>query len=50
MFACGSKKKNDNPDKILNEIRSLSGMHLGIKLNEFKLEFNENNGEWKSTI
>jgi hypothetical protein len=48
MFACGGKKKIDNPDKILNEIRSLNGMNLVIKLNDYKLEFNENTGDWKS--
>ncbi len=48
MFSCGAKKKNDNGDKILNDIRSLAGLNLGIKLNEFKLEFNENTGDWKS--
>jgi hypothetical protein len=49
MFACG-KKKVENIDKTLNDIRSLTGMNLSIKLNEFKLEFNENTGDWKSSI
>jgi hypothetical protein len=47
MFACG-KKKVENGDKILEDIRSLNGLNLNMKLNEYKLEFNEQTGDWKS--
>lgn len=49
MFACGTKKVH-NGDKLLDQIRSLSGMSLGIRLNEYKLDFNEQTGDWKSNI
>ena len=46
MFSCG-KKKVDNGEKILNELRTLPGNYT-IMLNDFKLEFNEATGDWKS--
>ncbi len=48
MFSCGTTKKVANGDKILNDIRSLTDMNLAIKLSEFKLEFDESRGDWKS--
>jgi hypothetical protein len=50
MFSCKSAPKltKINPDKILGDLRSLQGLNLSIKLNDYKLDFNEKMGDWKS--
>lgn len=49
MFSCGSKPVT-NGKQILEEIRSLGKMNLAIKLNDYNLTFDEQNGDWKSKI
>ncbi len=49
MF-CGGSKKKGNEKQVLEDIRSLKGMNLAIRMNELKLTFDENNGDWKSIL
>ncbi len=50
MAWCGGSKKLPNEKQILEDIRSLKGMNLNIKLNEYRLSFDETVGDWKSIL
>lgn len=50
MFSCKSSPKLTvvDPQNVLNNLRSLQSLNLSINLNDYKLEFNEKLGDWKS--
>ena len=50
MFSCKSAPKIPvfNQEKVFNELRTLPGQNFSIKLNDFKLDFNEKLGDWRS--
>jgi hypothetical protein len=46
---CNSKPKNKVDDtKLMDKLRDLKSLKLEIKLNDYKLTFDEANGDWKS--
>lgn len=47
---CGgsSKIKSKDPKKILEELRDVTTLGLEIQLNNYKLAFNNKDGDWKS--
>lgn len=51
MFACGAQKnKVENSQKLFEEIRDIKSLKLDIKLNDFKLNFDENYGDWRTNL
>jgi hypothetical protein len=51
MCSCGNVNKPVvNGPKLLEELRDLKGLKLDIKLNDYKLSFDEVIGDWKSIL
>lgn len=50
MFSCKSAPKIPvyNQEKVFHDLRTLPGQNFSIKLSEFKLDFNEKIGDWRS--
>lgn len=48
---CTSKPKTALTDtKLIETLRDIKGLKLEMKLNDYKLNFDEIAGDWKSTI
>lgn len=49
---CGNfKPKNTgNEAKLMEKLRDLTSLRLEMNLNDYKLSFDEINGDWKSNV